>query len=227
MTHRPPENWDDKNGWDRYFEAELSAGRTAPYADAIVLRFLSFALEKGGRIWFPGCGVDPYPRTYAMRGCNVLATDISSVAVRYHQGLAATFLENEESGALQGSFSVVEQDFTHERPDDTFDVVINCRAFQALSSSAMRAAADHFYAALRPGGAAIVDTMNVQGNNRSVIEDHLIAAGFYIPFQRSERWYRSQLDSTGIVYEMVLGRPLIPNRNQYPQNRFSKMAARD
>src|SRR5262249_15290869 len=105
--------------------------------------------------------------------------------------------------------------------------VINCRAFQGLSTDAMRAAARHFGAALRPGGACIIDTMNVQGQLRNRIEDSLIAAGFYMPFQKSERWYREQLDGTGIVYGMVLGRPHIPARDQYPPGHFSEFAERD
>jgi hypothetical protein len=210
MTNTPPQDWGDKDGWDRLFNAELSAGRPSPYTDSIVLRFLRLAHEKGGRIWFPGCGLDPYPYTYAKRGCKVFATDFSFVAVRHQQALAAAFLMEKESAKLQGAFAVAEQDFTRDTPDGKFDVVINCRAFQGLSSGAMHAAAAHFYAALRPGGASIIDTMNVQGKDRNLIEDGLITAGFYIPFQKSERWYRQQLDSTRIVYLMVLGRPHIP-----------------
>jgi 2-polyprenyl-3-methyl-5-hydroxy-6-metoxy-1,4-benzoquinol methylase len=227
MTNSPPDNWDDKDAWDSYFNGELSAGRTAPYPDFIVLRFLSFAREKNGRIWFPGCGIDPYPYTYAEQGCKVLGTDFSSVAVKYQQRLAAAFLKEKESAKLRGAFEVAEQDFTLDTPDGEFDVVINCRAFQGLSSGAMCAAAAHFYAALRPGGACIIDTMNVQGNRRNLIEDSLITAGFYIPFQKSERWYRQQLDSTGIVYGMVLGRSHIPASDQYPPEHFSEFAKRD
>jgi len=157
----------------------------------------------------------------------VLATDFSSVAVRYQQQQAVAFLTENGSGALKGSFDVAEQDFTLEAPERKFDVVVNCRAFQGLSSSAMRAAAAHFYAALRPGGASIIDTMNVQGSGRKEIEDSLMTAGFYIPFQKSEGWYRQQLDGTGIVYGMVLGRPHIPNRDQYPPGEFSELAKRD
>lgn len=227
MTNSPPKNWDDKDAWGRYFNAELSAGRTSPYPDPIVLRFLSFAHEKGGRIWFPGCGLDPYPNTYAERGCKVLATDFSPVAVKYQQRLAAAFLKENESAKVQGAFAVAEHDFTQGMPDRNFDVVINCRAFQGLSHDAMRAAAGHFYAALRPGGACIIDTINVQGHDRNLIEDSLIAAGFCIPFEKSERWYRQQLDSTGIVYGMVLGRPHVPFHGQYPPERFSELAKRD
>lgn len=91
----------------------------------------------------------------------------------------------------------------------------------------MRAAAGHFYAALRPGGACIIDTINVQGDHRNLIEDSLTAAGFYIPFQESAQWYRHRLDSTGITYWMVLGRPHIPGNHQYPPEHFREFAERD
>jgi SAM-dependent methyltransferase len=227
MINRPPENWNDKDAWDRYFNAELLADRAASYPDFIVLRFLTFAHEKGGRIWFPGCGLDPYPTSYAERGCKVLATDFSPVAVKYQQQRAAAFQKESPSAEAHGALDVAEHDFTQGAPDGEFDVVINCRAFQGLSSNAMLAAAKHFRAALRPGGVCIIDTINVQGESRNLIEDCLMAAGFYIPFHESERWYREQLDASGIVYSMVLGCPRIPARDQYPPEHFSEFRARD
>src|SRR5262249_31312676 len=80
-----PQDWTDQRAWDEYFSAELLAGRTSTYADPIVRRFLSLAREKGGCIWFPGCGLDPFPKTYAENGCRVVASDFSSVAIRYQQ----------------------------------------------------------------------------------------------------------------------------------------------
>lgn len=227
MTNSPPKDWHDKDAWDRYFNAELLAGRTASYPDFIVLRFLAFAREKGGRIWFPGCGLDPYPLAYAERGCKVLATDFSPVVVEYQKRHAAGFPKEPASADIDGTLAVAEHDFTLGPPDGTFDVVINCNAFQGLSSDAMVAAAEHFYATLRPGGACIIETLNVQGDRRNLIEESLMAAGFYIPFQKSERWYREQLDATGIVYGMVLGRPHIPAQDQYPPQHFSEFAERD
>jgi hypothetical protein len=126
-----------------------------------------------------------------------------------------------------GHFEVAEHDFTIGPPTGVFDVVINCRAFQGLSPSAMNAAARYFFAALRPGGAAFIDTINVQGRRRDVLEASLIDAGFFLPFSTSERWYRAQLESTGIIYGMVLGRPQIPNRGQYPAEHFNEYARRD
>ena len=227
MINFAPRNWDDRDAWDRYFDAELSSGHAALDPAGFGSPYVEFAGAKGGRIWFPGCGLDPCLFGYAKQGCQVLATDFSSVAVRYQQRMAAAFLQERESGRAQGSFAVAEQDFTRVTPEGEFDVVINCRAFQGLSPRGMLVAAEHFHAAIRPGGAAIFATMNVQSTRRDLIEDSLIAARFHIPFQKSERWYRQQLDGTGIVYEMVLGRPHIPACDQYPEGRFSEFAQRD
>ena len=81
MSDVPPRDWGDKSAWDSYFDTELHNNRRFSHPEPIVLRFLAFAREKGGRIWFPGCGLDHYPLTYARNGCRVVATDLSSVAV--------------------------------------------------------------------------------------------------------------------------------------------------
>ena len=239
----PPVDWSDIAGWDRYLQTESSAG---PFRVPTMLgargwesvRFLSFVKKHGDRVWFPGCGIDPGPRFYAYVGSTVLATDFSPVAVRVQQRFAelppeimfrdwSSFVENNGPFEGCGRFDVTEHDFTSGSPPGVFDVVINCRALQGLSPSAMIAAARHFFGALRPGGAAIIDTINVQGRARDVLEDSLIDAGFFLPFSASERWYRAQLESTGIIYGMVLGRPQIPNRWQYPAKHFDEYAQRD
>jgi hypothetical protein len=134
----------------------------------------------------------------------------------------------EGTAKVQGTMAVAEHDFTRGKPEGEFDLVVNSCAFQGLSADRMRAAAGHFYAALRAGGVCILDTMNVQASNlRNQIEDGLIEAGFFLPGLKSERWYRRQLDSTRIVYGIVLGRPRIPNLNQYPPERLHEMARRD
>lgn len=71
------------------------------------------------------------------------------------------------------------------------------------------------------------DTMNVQGRLRDVIEDSLIAAGFYLPYHATERWYRDQLENTGIQYGMVLGRPHVLGRAEYPPGKEEEYRARD
>ena len=90
----------------------------------------------------------------------------------------------------------------------------------------MRQTAAVLYEALKPGVHAIFDTQNVQGEHRNQIEDSLLDAGFYIPFSKSERWYREQLNSTGVLYVIVLGRPVIPQWGQYGDDDWSKRATR-
>ena len=227
MDNHPPEDWADKDGWNRYYSGQLESGRIEGDPDMIILRFLKLVQEKGGRVWFPGCGLDPYAYTYASRGCNVLATDFSPVAVEFQRRVAAAWLGSVGPDPKAGTLRVAEGDFVRDAPDGPFDVIVNCRAFQGLSPDSMLAAARNFYSALRPGGTFIADTMNVQGTHRNLMEDCLIEARFYLPYQKSERWYRQQLDSTGIVYGMVMGRPRIPGRGQYPRERFREMAERD
>lgn len=238
-----PADWGDIAAWDRYYQAHNSEG---PFRVPTAIgsrgwqsvRFLSFVRKHGGRVWFPGCGIDPGPRFYAYVGNTVLATDFSPVAVVVQQKFAelapeimfddwCSFVGSKQPFKKCGRFDVAEHDFTNSPPTGVFDVVINCRAFQGLSPSVMTAGARNFFAALRPGGVAFIDTINVQGRTRDVLEDSLIDAGFFLPFNTSERWYRTQLDSTGIVYGMVLERPQIPNCGQYPAKHFDEYAKRD
>jgi hypothetical protein len=48
-----------------------------------------------------------------------------------------------------------------------------------------------------------------------------------VPFNATERWYRDQLENTGIVYGMLMGRPRIPRIDQYPAEHFAEYAQRD
>src|SRR6185369_13510380 len=103
------------------------------------------------------------------------------VAIEWQRGVAAlpadavfndwaSFLSENDLEAEPGTLSVREHDFTEPPPGGQFDVVINRRAFQGLSPDPMADAARHYASALRPGGAAIIDTINVQGRRRDAIE---------------------------------------------------------
>jgi hypothetical protein len=240
---RPPVDWSDIAGWDQFFQAKSRDGPF--YVPTMIgalgwhsVRFLGSVRKRGGRVWFPGCGIDPGPRFYAYVGSTVLATDFSPVAVRVQRRFAelapeimfgdwSLYVKSNAPIEKCGRFDVAEHDFTTGPPTGVFDSVINCRAFRGLSPSAMTAAARTFFAALRPGGAAMIDTINVQGKTRDVLENSLIDAGFFLPFIDSERWYRAQLEGTGIIYAMVLGHPHIPYREQYPAEHFDEYAERD
>ena len=239
----PPLDWSDIAGWNLYLKAKSIEGPFGvPTAIGArgweLVRFLKFAKDQGGKVWFPGCGTDPGPRFYAYVGCTVMATDFSPVAVhvqQYFAGLApqimfadwSSFVEGNPLFEKSGRFDVAEHDFVVCPPPGVFDVVINCRAFQGLPPSAMRAVAKHFFAALRPGGAAIIDTINVHGTACDPLEDSLMDAGFFLPFSTSERWYRNQLENTGIAYGMVLGRPQLRYDRRHPREHFKEYEERD
>lgn len=226
-------------GWNRCLKAGSSEG---PFGVPTAIgargwesvRFREFARHLGGRVWFPGCGTDPGPRFYAYVGCTVMATDFSPAAVRVQQhfaGLApqsmfvewSSFAESNRPIENSGRFDVAD-DFVACLPPGVFDVVVNCSAFQGLSPSAMRAAAKHFFADLRAAGVAIIDTINVR---RDALEDSLMDAGFFLPFTASERWYRNELENTGIAYGMVLGHPHARYDGQNPRERSKKDTERD
>jgi SAM-dependent methyltransferase len=222
----PPEDWTDVQGWNRYLRSQ--AHDTPKSADDIPsLRFAPFVIREGGRVWIPGCGVDRGPALYAALGCDVTATDIAPFAISWQERLSTrpparvvpdwkVFTENNGLVPAPGRFHAFVQDFTKGGLTGPFDVVINCRAYSQLEPDTQARAARHFAQSLRPGGHLVIDVLNVQGEARNTLEDNLLGAGFFIPGHDAERWYRDRLDATGIVYAMVLGRPMIPQRGQYP-----------
>lgn len=185
----PPEDWSDRSGWDRYHDAgQIRFPLQLPGPGIL----LSLVQEHGGRVWFPGCGTDSLPIFYAHVGCAVLATDISQVAIRRQREFAARspetmfehwrlFLRSHPLPENKGHFDVANHDFTSGVPLGLFDVVINTRAFQGLTPTAMTLAARHFHTALRPGGVATFETINVQGRFRDVIESSPVEGGFFLP----------------------------------------------
>lgn len=226
----PPSDWSDKEAWVRCHAARLEGKRASEndrYKFPLKNRFRPFPEDNRGRIWLPGCGLSEAPLEYAESGCDVLATDFSPAAVAYQKELREIFLREREEVEVKGSFEVSEHDFLLSPPATDFAAVYNCRAFQGLSETSMIAAAKTFYAALRPGGGCVMETMNVQGATRIAIEDSLIAAGYYLPYHMSDRWYQNQLASTGIHYAMIMGKPRIPYNNQYPRERFETYRERD
>jgi hypothetical protein len=105
-------------------------------------------------------------------------------------------------------------------PESDFDCVLNIRSFQGLRGESLTHAAQTHFAALRPGGYAIFSTVNVQGDLRNLLENALIEAGFHIPLNRTERWFRATLAASGIPYMMILGRPM-PLRGEERYNNES------
>lgn len=225
-----PEDWDDHEGWNTYHAAVArgTTGRPSARGDASALRFHSFVSSLGDRVWFPGCGLDAGPALYSKTGMRVLATDFAPSAVEYQRALAARpigeildgwegALERASAKPAAGTLEARVHDQRTPPGGEPFDAVINVKAFQGLSQDSMSRAAAAMFGALRPGGRAIFDTMNVQGARRTMLEDSLAAAGFHLPFHKTERWYRETLEATGIEYLMILGRPFVSGWTKYPR----------
>jgi SAM-dependent methyltransferase len=225
-----PELWSDAAGWDTYYMAHRpNFEKVEKYHLEDDLRFAAMVLEAPHkRVWFPGCGLDLSPWLYANLGCDVVATDISPYAISVQNELlyevpmeALEKLPNvlKEMELPKAETFVHPAMFVHDMRKpfsmEKVDVVVNRRAFHGFSWSEKVVVAQEFFNAVFPGGVLVCETLNVQGQDRSEMENALLQAGFFIPGLEAEQWYRQQLDTTGIVYAMVMGNPVIPQWGQY------------
>lgn len=147
------------------------------------------------------------------------ATDISGTAIQF-QNTANTkvdemILAAGVDEAAGGAFTAEVHDFRTHYVDEKFELIINVKAFQAFPAVEMRKIADVHFDALKPGGQAIFDTLNVQGERREMVEAALVDAGFYLPFYEATVEYRRRLNETDIPYTFVLGQPIIPAVGEY------------
>ena len=228
-----PDDGDDADGWERYYAAPSSfpsardqrreTGSLGPEPLAALIGDLRMRGRQG--VWFPGCGLSSVPRVMAAFGFNVHATDLSVSAVRSQQGqdgdrdverlTQAVVAQGQSLAAEPGEFTVAVHDFRTPYREAAFDLVVNQRAFQGLPRPSMERAAASHTAAVRPGGLAIFDTMNVQGERRDELEGCLVAAGFHVPLFEANRRLRRALAATGIPHVFILGRPMIPAVGPY------------
>lgn len=226
-----PNDWDDHAGWEAYFAALPSDGfwyksaTTSPGSfsfDRLGSLIDDFLSRDWTTLWFPGCGFSPLPRAFASFGFTVHVTDIAPSAIEYQNNnesiveplIAGVTVENshDKTGCLTSQI----HDFRTSFGDHKVDAIFNIKSFQALPQSSMASAGRSHFAALRPGGVAFFDTMNVQGERRDELEDTLADAGFYVPIHALNKWYRKALADTGIPHMFVLGAPMIPQRDDYP-----------
>lgn len=223
---RIPEDWNDRTGWDAYYESRLARPKGAPWDDetgSISVEQLPGLAEdlksRGWRaVWVPGCGLSPLARLLAHLGLRAVATDVSSVAVKFQRSKAAAFAHlTAKLGTADaaGSCTVELHDFRTEFQREMFDLIINVKAIQAFPDSDMRRIAAVHWAALRKGRYAYFDTMNVQGERRDQLEQVLEDGGFVVPLLALNRWYRQALHETGIPHMSVLGQPMIPRTGEY------------
>ena len=226
-----PDDWDDHAGWETYFAALPSDdfwykdATTSPGSfslDRLGSLFDDFLSREWNTVWFPGCGFSPLPRVFASFGFTAYATDIAPSAIEYQRHndsnvqplLAGVTVDStrERSGSLVAEI----HDFRTSYGDENVDAIFNIKAIQGLPATSMSSACRSHFAALRPGGVAFFDTMNVQGERCDQLEDALADAGFYVPIRDLNKWYRQALADTGIPHMFVLGAPMIPQRDDYP-----------
>lgn len=227
-----PIDWDDHNGWDFYYR-DLPAEpfwyeheTTSPGSfslDQLGALVEYFEEKSWTTLWFPGCGLSPLPRAFALLGFTAIATDVAPSAIAYQAGNESLVCSLLSGTAGQASTSqrigkLVAQvhDFRTQFENDAVDVIFNVKAIQGLSESSRQAALRSHVTALRQGGMAFFDTMNVQGERRDSLETAIVEAGFYLPLYELNRWYRKALTDTGIPHMFVLGMPMIPQRDDYP-----------
>ncbi len=221
-----PDDWGDAAGWDAYYRSRLARperdawdDRTGSISAEHLPEFVA-ALKNsgGGRAWVPGCGLSPLARLLAHLGLDVVATDVSPVAVEFQRDAEARFghlTAGFGEPAPGCAFAAEVHDFREAFRSETFDLIVNVKAFQAFSPSDMVAIAGVHARALRPGRWAYFDTMNVQGERRDHLEESLEAGGFVVPLLAVNRWYRQTLRETGIPHVFILGTPMIPRTGAY------------
>lgn len=215
-----PADWNDVAGWDAYhqahpFDADVGSFRFQLPALAMQMR------ERGIRdIWVPGCGGSPLGAALAHLGFSVVVTDFSAAAVaaqqQQQQGTHFTaFLQHLGPAVAGGSLRAEQHDLRTPFQEAAFDTIFNVKAFSRFSAADLRNVAASHFRALRPGGGATFDTLNVQGDVRDVLEQTLEDVGFVVPFAAYNRMERRALAETGIEHIFILGQPTVPWRGKY------------
>lgn len=225
-----PVDWDNHQGWENYFAAlpsdkywyEVATKCPGSFHFDRLGPFLKEIHEtKYNVIWFPGCGFSPLPRIFASFGFTVYATDISSSAIQYQNNnmpVVEPLFSQIQYTRKEGVFITKVHDFRTSFGKQNIDIIFNVKAIQGLPLPSMKKAILSHYEALRPGGTAFFDTMNVQGIRREELEDSLVECGFYIPLYKLQKNYRKALSETGIPYVFILGEPVIPQEGEYSNN---------
>lgn len=222
-----PKDWTDAAGWERYYASLYPAGAWTDepgYDCSIPLRALpqiaADMKERGwNSLWIPGCGLAPLAKLFASLGLTVHATDVSPTAIAFQTSLdndVTGLLKAADAAEVEGGALIAEvHDFRTPYLANHFDLIVNGRAFQGFPRRVMERVARVHADALRPGRQAYFDTMNVQGENRDILEAALEAGGFVVPFRELDKWYRQQLRKTRIPHLFILGHPMVPKKGSY------------
>ncbi len=221
-----PADWNDHAGWNTYYESRAAVtkrddwyGDTGSISIERIPQLAKELKSRGWRsIWIPGCGLSPLARLFAHLGFHTVATDVSRVAIAFQRDRGGSIdrLTSRLGPADDaGSFVAEVDDFRTVFREEAFDFIINVKAFQGFSVSDMRRIARVHVTALRKGRYAYFDTINVQGEERTQLEQALVDGGFVVPLLRLDRWYRQALCETGIPHAFFMGIPWIPRTGEY------------
>jgi len=234
-----PKDLNNHNGWNEYFKANPIELENIPeYKIKDSLRYFSASENK--KVWISGCGLELSPWLFSNLGCEVLATDISTVAIDFQSKLMKESpfekLKNLDSVLVELEITAKRnfippkirvEDFRRTNPKEKFEVILNTRAIQGLPNEDIKKTANIFFNSNLEGGIFIASTINVQGSKRTEIEDSFLQAGYIIPNVKADQWYREKLDETGILYAMVLGNPVIPQWGQYEKTGGKEQEEKD
>jgi len=243
MEKKLPANWNEISEWNTYHSADefhIHHIQALEILDA--LRYVPIVEKYDEKsVWISCCGKELAPWFYANLGCKVLATDISDVAITFQkeimkinpfevlkdldEAIIKTKIQSENI-FIQPELEVHDCRKNLDT-DDLYNVIINRQSFNGFTPQEMEKIARVYENALEEGGTLIIDTLNIQGSKRTIIENALLKVGFFIPEINATQWYRSKLESTGIQYIMILGTPVLANRAAYENNGGAEKAQAD
>jgi hypothetical protein len=235
----PPEDWNDHGAWERYHATEAPhrkpTGSFGSFRPESTEGFRELLLNLHGvrsPIWVPGAGRSAFPAVLAAFGLEVFATDISPTAVAClrespsHVDEWVTALRSSDLEPEPSQLHVELHDFREPYRSEAFARIFNIRAMQGFDRETMARVAGVHARALRPGGIAYFDTINVQDHGRDQLEGCLVEAGFTVPFHQQYRELRAELRATGIPYGEILGLPHVPQVDEYLDEK-KRRAAQD
>lgn len=219
--------WSDTSAWDNIHIEDIRDGEPLKRglgvsAENLISKAPTLLGNGVRRVWVPGCGTSLLPPLLAHLGFEVIATDISCVAVQYQRTNQGDFRRRwPDLGdpAFGGELISEVHDLREPFRQGEIDWIINVKVMQRFPRKEMSIVARSHFDALSGGGEAIFSTMNCQGAERDEIENALAEAGFVVPFFEINREYRRALQATGLPYAFVVGRPVLLRNDEC--NRFS------
>jgi SAM-dependent methyltransferase len=214
-----PNDWNDHEGWERYYRYRRSYPEYLPtfkHPQLTLLWVVTFLvddflqlvqdLRSQGQpaVWVPGCGMSPLAKFLAHLGLRVVATDVSPAATAFQlsdQNDISKFLPRLGPAVEGGTLTAEVHDFRTDFRLEAFDLILNVKAFQRFPPADMVQIARVHARALKPGRCAYFDTLNSISLKKQ-IEQALLTGGFVLPDRELQRWYHQALQAAAIPHRM-------------------------